>query len=137
MNASRKLCDPTLDDDVETDEFWSPLFEDVHLSVSYKPGYRLLLRPDSTELRGRWYFQVEVDRPDAITGKPGTGRGGKAYLSPHACRSELVQTAFGLFKAYEEHEARESFRYNGRQVYGPHLDVTALWTIAEMVEVRP
>lgn len=123
-------------DGIETDPYWSPLFEDVHHSVTYKPGYRLLLRPDTTDAPCRWYFQVEADRVDAITGEPGVGRGGKAYLSPHAVRSELVQTAFGLFKAYEEHEAREWFRYNGRQVYGPHFDVTALWAVAEMTEVR-
>ena len=121
---------------IETDPHWSDLFEEVHHAVTYKPGYRLLLKPDTTEIRGRWYYQVESDRTDAVTGEPGTGKGGKAYLSPHATRSELAQTAFGLFKAYEEHEAREWFRYDGRQVYGPHFDVTALHSIAHMVEVR-
>lgn len=122
--------------EVETDHAWSPLFEEVHHAVSYKPGYRLLLKPDTMEVGSRWYFQVEADRVDAVTGEPGVGRGGKAYLSPHACRSELVQTAFGLFKAYEEHEAREFFRYAGRQVFGPHFDVLALWEIADRTEVR-
>lgn len=120
----------------DSDALWSPLFEKVQHDVTYKPGYRLLLKPDTFENGSRWYFQVEADRIDAITGEPGTGRGSKAYLSPHACRSELVQTAFGLFKAYEEHEAREFFQYQGRRVFGPHLDVTALWAIAEMTEVR-
>lgn len=133
----RKLCDPHPFDEVDSDPMWSPLFEEVHHAVTYKPGYRLLLRPDNTDAVSRWYFQVEANRIDAVTGEPGVGKGGKAYLSPHATRSELAQTAFGLFKAYEEHEAREFFRYDGRQVFGPHLDVTALWNIAHMTEVRP
>ncbi|MCR1785335.1 hypothetical protein KVF89_22535 [Nocardioides carbamazepini] len=119
-----------------SDPMWSDLFELVYHRVSYKPGYRLLLKPDQQVPRGRWYFQVESARIDAVTGQPGTGRGGKAYLSPEACLSELVQTAFGLFKAYEEHEAREFFRYDGEQVFGPHFDVAALREIAHRTEVR-
>jgi hypothetical protein len=120
----------------EPDALWSDLFEEVQHAVTYKPGYRLLLKPDTMETGSRWYFQVQAERVDAITGEPGIGHGGKAYLSPYACRSELVQTAFGLFKAYEEHEAREFFRYDGAQVYGPHFDVLALVEIAHRTEVR-
>jgi hypothetical protein len=122
--------------DHETDPLWSDLFDEVRHAVTYKPGYRLLLKPDTQEMGSRWYFQVAADVVDAITGAPHTGRGGKAYLSPHACRSELVQTAFGLFKAYEEHEAREFFRFEGAQVFGPHFDVLALVEIAHRTEVR-
>lgn len=120
----------------ETDNFWSPLFEEVQHAITYKPGYRLLLKPSTEEMGTRWYFQVQAERPDAITGEPGVGRGGKRFLSPHATRSELAQTALGLFLAYEEHEAREFFRYDGAQVYGPHIDVLALVEIAHRTEVR-
>ncbi len=122
--------------DHETDDLWSDLFEEVQHAITYKPGYRLLLKPDTVEFGSRWYYQVESDRPDAVTGEPGTGRGGKKYLSPHATRSELAQTALGLFLAYEEHEAREFFRYDGVQVYGPHIDVLALVEVAHRTEVR-
>jgi hypothetical protein len=122
--------------ELDSDHLWSDLFEEVHHAVSYKPGDRLILKPDTPENGSRWYYQVEADLIDAITGQPGVGRGGKAYLSPHAVRSELAQTAFGLFKAYEEHEAREFFRYDGAQVYGPHFDVLALVDIAHLTEVR-
>lgn len=125
--------------DPETDDaMWSPLFEEVWHNVRFRqrPNYRLLLKPDQEVPGGRWYFQIECDRPDAITGEPGTGRGGKAYLSPHATRSELVQTAFSLLKAYDEHEAREAFEYAGVQVFGPHFDVLALHGIADRTEHR-
>lgn len=113
------------------DLMWSELFEEVRHSITYKPGYRILLRPDGRDHdHGRWYYQIEADRVDAITGEQGVGRGGKAYLSPEATRSELVQTVFGLLKAFEEHECREFFRYDGQQVFGPHFDVLALHEIA-------
>ncbi|KAB2806959.1 hypothetical protein F9L07_28415 [Pimelobacter simplex] len=126
----------TTDTEGETDVFWSPLFEEVQHDITFKPGYRLLLKPSTEEMGTRWYFQVESQRRDAVTGEMGTGRGGKRFLSPHACRSELTQTALALFLAYEEHEVREHFRYRGRQVYGPHINVEALWDIAQRTEVR-
>lgn len=84
----------------------------------------------------RYYFQVHCWRMDVITGQMGWGYGGKAYLSPHATDSELVQTAFGLYKAYWEHEARETFQYKGKRVFGPHISVEALLTVASKVDVR-
>lgn len=91
-----------------------------------------------TDLSGdRNYLQVRCWRRDTVTGEYSYGYGGKAYLSPHMVRSEVVQTAFGLYKGYLEHEARESFKYGGRRVYGPHIDVQALWEICRRVDVRP
>jgi hypothetical protein len=100
------------------------------------PVYRLLLGEDSSSIGGRLYLQVECSRRDTFTGCLGVGRGGKAYLSPHMTNSELVQTAFSLFKAYEEHEAREGFTYRGRRIYGPHIDIDALTEISDRLDVR-
>jgi hypothetical protein len=116
------------------------------LRVSYKPWlttsdgnpvYRLLFALDREIEQGRYFLQVESTRVDCMTMRNGVGRGGKAYLSPHMTDSEIVQTAFGLFKAYEEHEAREGFLYEGRRIYGPHIDVNALVEVAERTDVRP
>lgn len=85
---------------------------------------------------GRYYFQIQCWRKDVITGEMGFGYGGKAYLSEHATDSELVQTIFGLYKGYWEHEARESFQWRGRRVFGPHIATEALWEIARRVDVR-
>lgn len=85
---------------------------------------------------GRFYFQVKCWRRDVITGEYGWGYGGKAYLSPHSTDSELVQTIFGLYKGYWEHEARENFEYRGRRVFGPHISTEALWDIARRVDYR-
>jgi hypothetical protein len=85
---------------------------------------------------GRFYYQIECYRKDAITGEMGMGYGGKAYLSEHMTDSELVQTIFGIYKSYWEHEARETFQWNGRRVFGPHIATEALWEIARRVDVR-
>ena len=84
----------------------------------------------------RFYFQIECYRQDTITKEMGYGRGGKAYLSPHMTKSELVQVIFGLYKGYWEHEARETFIYRGRRPFGPHIDTDALWEVARRVDVR-
>src|SRR6187551_2912274 len=85
---------------------------------------------------GRFYFQIMCWRLDVITGEMGWGYGGKAYLSPHATDSELVQTVFGLYRAYWEHEARETFVWRERRVFGPHIATEALWDVAQRVDVR-
>lgn len=82
------------------------------------------------------FIQITCWRRDVITGEMGEGRGGKAYPSEHATDSELVQTIFGLYKGYVEHEARETFTWRGRRVFGPHIDVAALWEVARRVDVR-
>lgn len=104
--------------------------------IGYKPGYRLLVEVDKADEKGRIYLQVECDRADTFTGEIGVGRGGKFYLSPYMTESEVVQGAFGLFKGYEEHETREAFTWCGRRVFGPHIDVRALWEVADTLSVR-
>jgi hypothetical protein len=87
-------------------------------------------------MQGRLFYQVKAWRRDVITGTYDWGFSGKAYLSPHATDSELVQTIFGLYKAFFEHEARETFTYRGARVFGPHIDVMALHSVARRVDVR-
>lgn len=62
--------------------------------------------------------------------EPDFNSGRKWRISLHMCRSELVQTAFAAYLAWVEHEARESFRYGGQAVFGPHLDVDVLRDLA-------
>lgn len=111
-------------------------FLDVLDEVTYKSGYGLLLAKDKTDSAGRWYFQVECARPDIVTGEIEIGRGGKAYLSPHMNVSELTRVVFGLFLAYEEHEAREFFRWRDRAIFGPHISSEALWEVATRMDYR-
>ena len=86
--------------------------------------------------RDEHFVQIQCWRMDVITKKEGWGFGGKGWPSPHSTRNEIVQMIFGLYKGYWEHEARENFTYRGRRVYGPHMDVDAIWEVANRVDVR-
>lgn len=110
------------------------------LACDYKrPGDWVikLCADEKNVVTGRVYLQVGHLRPDMITGEEGWGYGGKAYLSEHMTDSEVVQTIFGLFKAYEEHETREGFHYADKRVFGPHLDIFQVWEIAHLTDARP
>lgn len=107
--------------------------DDINLPDQYK----VIIDRDKTNPHGRFYYQIEATRPDTYTGKTGKGRGSKAYLSLHATDSELVQTVFGLYNAYLHHEARETFLWRGRRVFGPHIDIQAHWENAERYDARP
>lgn len=54
------------------------------------------------------------------------------YIAPDSTDSQIVQTALKCILTSVEHEARECFRYNGKAIFGPHLDAEFLWTIADM-----
>lgn len=113
------------------------LVRQVAADITYKDGYRLVCERDKADAGGRLYFQVQAERVDIVTKEMGTGRGGKAYLSPHQTLSELVRLAYGLFAAYEEHECRENFLWQGHRVFGPHIDVRALAEVSRRFDVRP
>ena len=53
-------------------------------------------------------------------------RGRKWRVSRHSTEREVVGTAFAALLMALEHEARESFRYRGAVVFGPHIPLAAL-----------
>lgn len=63
-------------------------------------------------------------------------RGRKWWLSRHMTLSEVVRTAFMALQAYEEHELREAFRFDGALVFGPHLSVEALRAVSRHEDRR-
>ncbi|QGJ88934.1 hypothetical protein PBI_TEAMOCIL_83 [Microbacterium phage Teamocil] len=110
--------------------------EHIVNNIALGMNCRVIIGHDEEHLPGRLYFQIECYRRDVITEEMGYGYGGKAYLSPHATDSELIQTAFGLYKGYWEHEARENFEWRFRRPFGPHISTEALWDVARRVDVR-
>ena len=120
-----------------TDEFFARLDQ---ISDNIQLGMNCTLeywQDNESDVGGRFYLQISCQRPDTVTGVMGTGYSGKTYLSPHMSDSEIVQAAFGLFKGYWEHEAREAFKWRGRRVFGPHMDVNAVWEVANKLDLRP
>lgn len=63
-------------------------------------------------------------------------RGRKWYVSRFATESEIVLTCFKAVLTALEHEARETFTYQGRHVLHPHPDVTELLRLADVRETR-
>ncbi len=117
---------------------WAPLSFEHRLrglvsDITLPENFTLIVGQAGTEQ----YLQIQCYRRDVVTGEMGLGFGGKARISTHATDSEIVQTAFGLYKSYVEHEARETFEWRGRRVFGPHIDVRALWQAAPRTDARP
>lgn len=83
------------------------------------------------------WVELRTRRPDTFTGEFKTGYGGRRYLPRHATTSQIVRILFGACMAYEEHEVREAFRYQGARIFGPHIDITALADVADRIEQRP
>lgn len=55
----------------------------------------------------------------------------KWFISRHACKAEVVRTAYKAVLAAEEHEVQENFRYQGARIHNPHLDPDALVRVFE------
>lgn len=119
-----------------TTESFLQRLDRIRDDVTLADNFAVVIGQDQEIPDGRFYYQIRCWRVDVITGEWGYGYGGKAYLSRSATDSELVQTIFGLYKGYWEHEARESFQWRGRRVFGPHIATEALWDIARRVDVR-
>jgi len=79
----------------------------------------------------RPYLQVVFMGRCTDTGEICRQTGRKWYLSPFMTKSEVVQTALKAVLTAEEHEARESFRYRGSAIFGPHFDVDSLVKLYE------
>jgi hypothetical protein len=127
-----------IDDTPQPVTEWEIALHNAVTEISYKSAWYVLdLRRDLKDDDGRWFLQVRVWRRDTVTGDMGWGKGGKRYLSEHMTVSEVVRVAYGLFAAYEEHECREGFKFSGRRVFGPHIDVNALWEVANKIDARP
>lgn len=62
--------------------------------------------------------------------------GRKWYISKHMVKSEVVQTAFLAIRQFQEHELREGFRYRGKAIFNPHIDVDAILQFCDQLSVR-
>lgn len=119
-----------------TDETFADRLRRIRSEIQLGMNCTVEIGQDTEHEPGRFYFQIRCWRQDTITKEMGYGYGGKAYLSPHATDSELIQTVFGLYKGYWEHEARETFIWRDRRPFGPHISTEALWEVARRVDVR-
>jgi len=74
------------------------------------------------------YLQVQflAEDSDKKNSKMSIQKGRKWMLSKHMSKSEIIQTALKAVLTAEEHEIREQFKYRGKAVFAPHIDVDVL-----------
>lgn len=71
----------------------------------------------------QWQFRVQPKgdgfllQPRFVDPEQGLQGGRKWYISSHATKSEVVQTAFKACLTAEEHEVREYFTYKGQRIF--------------------
>lgn len=96
---------------------------------------------------GNWRFHVlmDGDRPYlqlrfaalcSSTNCTQVQHGRKWPLSPFMTDSEVITTAFKATMTAMEHETRERFTFKGKKIFGPHIDIDALWEVADRTDDR-
>jgi hypothetical protein len=99
-------------------------FESILRDVSVG-NWELHLRQDPGF--GRFFLQIQFLADDSETGETAVRQHcRKWYLSPHMTKSEVVRTAYLAYTQAVLHEADETFKYCGRSIYNPHINVDAL-----------
>jgi len=86
---------------------------------------------------GRMWLQVRFVAYDENERDMVPQHGRKWMLSKWMTKSEIVQTALKAVLTAEEHEARERFKYRGRRIFGPHIDIDRLYEVCEEEDKRP
>ena len=64
--------------------------------------------------------------PCVYTGQPAVQLTRRWILKPTMTDSEIVSTAFKCCLTSMEHRTRETFKYKGARIFGPHFDIEDL-----------
>jgi hypothetical protein len=78
-----------------------------------------------------FFLQLEWWETDFVSKQPALQRSRRWLIETDMTESEVVQTAWLAIQTAEIHEARERFTYVGRRVFGPHLDVRAVFRVVD------
>ncbi|MBY0450281.1 MAG: hypothetical protein K2X01_06625 [Cyanobacteria bacterium] len=100
---------------------------------SYKDGYFFVLHGDTP---ANMSLQVQYMAPDVdVPGSKAELRTGarKWPILPHYKRGQILQTLLVALIAIEEHEVRENFRYQGKQIGNPHFIIDKLVTFVRQL----
>lgn len=93
----------------------------IRVGTDWSPSQEALLN-----ISGVWLHVGDPEGVCNVTGKPLPWWGRKWRLSVHMTDGEIVQTAFLAIMTALEHEARESFTFQGVCVMEPHRDIHAV-----------
>ena len=84
-----------------------------------------------------WLLRLHCPVEDAYDAGQMRMAYGRWWVVPYKTRGDIVRTAFMACLTMEEHEARETFKYKGVPVLGPHIDVEEMVEIALKREHQP
>lgn len=82
------------------------------------------------------FIKVRFKAADPDTGNEQSWSGRKWVVSIHSTESEIVTTCLKAVLTAEEHEAREQFKFCGKPIFNPHLDVRWMRENASKLDVR-
>lgn len=99
--------------------------------VSYKVGTGFYV---SSEAPTPWGLLLQHYQTvhHSWTGAVSQEYGRKWYLSPHMLDEEILQTALMAVLAFEEHETREAFQFDGVRLFSPHKSLLSLCAVVEV-----
>ena len=114
-----------------------PRFLDIISEIEFR-DWRFAIG-EYNDAPGRFHLVIEFEERCIVSGELKTQRSRKWLLSEHMTRGEVVQTAWLAVQTALMHEARESFKYRDRLIFGPHFDLDALVMLCDCgcVETRP
>lgn len=95
--------------------------EAILADIEFKKG-RFLLR----EIDNGFLIQLCCNEADVHSGHPQEFLGRPWYVGNQATPSDVVKTALKAVLTWQEHEAREQFKYRGVQLFSPHVDIETL-----------
>lgn len=98
-----------------------PRISEILAAVEFKTGGFSV-----EEIDDGFLIQLSSEEADVEGGERQLYAGRKWHISPSATESEIVQTAFKAVATWQEHEARDQFRYKGARPFSPHFDVEGL-----------
>ena len=105
--------------------------ETILSEIQYKPNFKFVVGED--------YIQLQETTTCNRSGEPYLSKGRKWKWSQFMTKSEIVTTCLKACLQYEEHEARENFKYKDVSIFDPHFDCDALVKLRksnEWCEVR-
>ena len=77
------------------------------------------------ETMGGYNIWLSALEKCSYSGELSMQEGRKWFVSIKCTPSDVVRTAFKAVVTWVEHEARETFKYNNKRVFSPHLDLVS------------
>lgn len=113
---------------------WDLRIDCVNCECAREVGWQQCASVYGDERDHVWFVQARLWRADSVTGIEDWGEGSKILLEHEMTEGAVVKRCFVAMRDFAEHEVREGFRWKGRSVLSPHIDIHALYDAALTIE---